>query len=433
MTIPLVLNALAYGFNAKSVLGHVSKQYPKYSKAINAAMAYGYPAATILKKIVDPHSTGEDSDQYMTQEERMFKADKRNTRKAWGQVAGGVAASGALGAGALGLLSRGASAAAQGVAGAVQSASPPPGGPTVPPGGGPPGGLTQQGMINQGLALGQKPQAPTQTGPTPIAPNQALPLQPEEQKFLDSYPQVTRVIDSHLARGKTPEEISNVLNSSKAMSPIVKNFEKIHGTPFASVIQQRQSPIEPKAELPTQQKGPTPMKSDIVITPFGAGNVHKVHKDNAYVNVDGKLKKVPIKELEEPSPEAQTAVADFLGIPEEDRSSNVALWFHDTQDDAMWVQWHHGGKFTKYKGFPNSLLEEIAAKNATPITTGQNQFGEWSPNDKKSLGAAINKYIKNDPRWKKSSAGETANENYVTYEPGYDYWHGLRKQPKRKK
>lgn len=461
-----IFQALKQGFNSKSILGVLAKQSPKLAKAIGAAEAAGYLHNSILKKLVGKES--DDSDAYLTEHERTKKRDANRQKRLTRNVASTIGTVGALGAGLASYLDKEPQTSNQQ--------------PTQTPPGNPPAAPTQasqqqapipaqkQQLLNKFQNL---PNAPTPMSPQGEAPQAAQPSQTETQ-----FPQALLSVRKQLQNGKTPEEIDEHMRNSVFYRSLVEKYENETQTPFLQKIKEisespqhaqemthkpQQMPKKPQ-EIPqpsqepqmpekvqnmpsiavqptTQAQTPSPLESEskplsegeTVITPQGVGEVHKIHGDNAFTKIDGKLRKVPLNDIEAPSPEATSFVADFLEIPEEDRSGPTALWFYDPEDQNLWVQWHYKGQITKYKQFPPDLLEEIAAKNATPITTGKNEFGEWSPADKKSLGAAIDQFIKKDPRWKKAGKDQPANTNYITYEPGYDYWNKLRSYPKRKK
>jgi hypothetical protein len=169
----------------------------------------------------------------------------------------------------------------------------------------------------------------------------------------------------------------------------------------------------------------------LVITPHGVGEIKHEGKKGIIAKVNGKDKSFFPNEIEKPSQDVIEAVSNILQIPEEDRSSNVALFTYDPDEEKMFIQYHNGESY-KYLHVSREKMMRIANKLHIPITEGKNIFGAWSPEDKESLGAALFQEILSDPLYKKPKKGEPPNPNYVKLDTMYDYWKKLRKQPKRK-
>jgi hypothetical protein len=169
----------------------------------------------------------------------------------------------------------------------------------------------------------------------------------------------------------------------------------------------------------------------LVITPHGVGEIKHEGKKGIIAKVNGKDKSFFPDEIEKPSQDVIEAVSNILQIPEEDRSSNVALFTYDPDEEKMFIQYHNGESY-KYLHVSRDKMMNIASKMHIPITEGKNIFGAWSPEDKESLGASLFQEILKDPLYKKPKKGEPPNPNYVKLDTMYDYWKKLRKQNKRK-
>jgi len=91
----------------------------------------------------------------------------------------------------------------------------------------------------------------------------------------------------------------------------------------------------------------------------------------------------------------------------------------------MIVQFHNG-EIYKYLDIDRNKIEILANKMGIPITEGENIFGAWSPEDKKSLGAAFYQQILKDPKYAKARKGEPSNPYWRKLETPYDYWEKLR-------
>lgn len=303
------------------------------------------------------------------------------------------------------------------------------------------------------------------------------------------FPHLASLVEKSLSFGKSPAEIYDSVKGSKFYSGLVKQVEEKTGTSFLDTIhqlaqeqgiqpqdiqqqvpeglpqvteqlpQEQQEPQElgdpieeqpvQKPIVPTEQSIPElpkpidqPKKSEPlkekeeVITPTGAGEIKKIKGNDAYIEEDGKLKKVPLDQVQKPSPEVEECVREavhkILDIPEEDRSSNISLFTYDPMDARAYFQFHNGESYVYLDMDPN-IVENIAQKKAVPITSGQNQYGEWSPNDKESIGASLWAYILKNPKYKKAGKGEPVNPFYRKLETKYDYYKKMRIQSKRKK
>ena len=403
-----IFKALASGFTADTILKQIAKQFPKHASKINAARAYGYLAPSILKQIVDPRGDSSKTDDYLTENEKAQRNYKKQTSDATQKVVGALGTAGAIGAGlyALGKNPGSALNPGQNGANAASQQSQP-----ITP------SPTTQGPV-------QQPQGPVQSFlnnklPSPTTATQPLnpPIDVSESRTLKQFPQLSSYVKKHIESGKSPEETYGLLQKSPTMAPIVKNFEQEH----------KQSLLE---SIPTIGKGAPKeaMKSmDTVVTPFGAGTIHKTKGDDAYVEVGSKLKKVPVSEIEPPSEDVIKAVSNILNIPEVDRSSNVSLFTYDPAESKMYVQFHNGETY-KYLDVDPEKVYTVANKLGIPVTEGENVFGAWSPEDKKSLGAALWQQFLSDPKYKRSKKGEPANPNYIKLDTLYDYWELLRKK-----
>ncbi len=416
-------NLINLGYTAADILDVVSKKNTGAGRKIRKVLSLGYPAVSVLKHLIGDSDSSDES--YLTREESTKNAienQKSSAKKNLGlgalALAGGVGLL-ARGAGVAGTLAQGANAASQ--AGAIANNAQLP---QASPQG--PGPLSVQGIQQQAQQLGSPSSVPNQPN-TPMGPPQ-----PEvdyyQTHFHKNYPQLETFVKKHQEAGKSPEETYQQTQIAKAYSPIVKKYEEESGRPFSEAIEQIYNTGSNKTELDTPIS--KPRESELVMTPEGSGNIHKLHGDNAYVKMDGKLKKVPVSELEKPPQDVVEAVSNILKIPEIDRSSNVALYLYDPSESKMIIQFHDGSAY-KYLDMDPEVIRKLAEKEATPITEGKNMYGAWSPDDPHgSLGAALWAYVLKDPKYKKAIKGQPANPNYMKLETLYDYWKDLRKKRK---
>ncbi len=430
-SITPIIQSLAGGWSAKTIVKQLAKKFPKLSPFISKAQIAGFQAPSILRSLVGKN---EDID---THESEISERRKR-TKKNIGM--GALAAAGGLTA----LLTRGATTAATAAAQAIPTSggTPPPSGSTSPI---PPskGGMLSPVPGGPIETSGQQPLIPT--GLPSMSPNQKASQVRHEKydtvannlpsKFERDYPQLPNFVKRMQEAGKTPEETYELAKQSPSLGPLVQKAEAQTGQSYLERIKQTGQKdkvgamAQFTAEKPEQQNAVS-AKGSVVMTPEGAGTIHKTHGDSSYVEVNGKLKKVPSNELEQPPEDVFKAVSDILQIPEIDRSSNVALFLYDPDESQAIFQFHDGSAY-KYRDIDPQVVHDIAEKNATPITSGQNAYGAWSPTDPHgSLGAALWAYLLKDPKYAKNIKGQPENPNYKKLQTLYDYLIKLRKKKK---
>jgi hypothetical protein len=227
-----------------------------------------------------------------------------------------------------------------------------------------------------------------------------------------------------------PQELPTMESASQELDAIQP---KIEGQDLEGLLENIKLPPVTKPE-PVKKAEHKPLDIDfknLVITPHGVGEIKHEGKKGIIAKVNGKDKSFFPDEIEKPSQDIIEVVSNILQIPEEDRSSNVALFTYDPDEEKMFIQYHNGESY-KYLHVSREKMMNIASKMHIPITEGKNIFGAWSPEDKESLGASLFQEILKDPLYKKPKKGEPPNPNYVKLDTMYDYWKKLRKQPKRK-
>ena len=432
-SITPIIQSLAGGWSAKTIVKQLAKKFPKLSPFISKAETAGFMAPSILRSLVGKN---EDIDTHESEISERRKRTKKNVGM------GALAAAGGLTA----LLTRGATTAATAAAQAI-----PPGGgapPTSPGGGAPP---TSPGGILAPIPGGPIPTPGQPQAQQPLIPSGQPAMTPNQQasqirnekfgavannlpsKFERDYPQLPNFVKRMQEAGKTPEETYELAKQSPSLGPLVQKAEAQTGQSYLERIKQTGQKdkvgamAQFTAEKPEQQNAVS-AKGSVVMTPEGAGTIHKTHGDSSYVEVNGKLKKVPSNELEQPPEDVVKAVSDILQIPEIDRSSNVALFLYDPDESKAIFQFHDGSAY-KYLDIDPQVVHDIAEKNATPITSGQNAYGAWSPTDPHgSLGAALWAYLLKDPKYAKNIKGQPENPNYKKLQTLFDYWAKLRKK-----
>jgi hypothetical protein len=254
-------------------------------------------------------------------------------------------------------------------------------------------------------------------------------------------------------------EITNNYAPENTLNPIgvldnedwVRLLQKIYpnvdfiSTPIGQVALKEQSSNEierviekeeKESQEAAQKSAPKPIPieeiKDVVITPNGPGEIEFEGKEGIIADVNGKQKSYRKDDYVKTDKEIIKAVQNILNIPEVDKSSNIVLFLYNPKDAEMYVQFHDGSTYKYYDVDPDKVYR-IANKMGIPITKGQNIYGAWSQEDRRSLGAAFHKEILKDPKYKKAAKGQPPNPNYYKLETLYDYWEKLRKKPKKKK
>lgn len=73
-------------------------------------------------------------------------------------------------------------------------------------------------------------------------------------------------------------------------------------------------------------------------------------------------------------------------------SSNVKKMMWDDTTLLLTIEFNDGSVY-EYEKVQESIFIDIAAGNAAPITSGENEYGSWSEGQKPSVGAAVHKYL----------------------------------------
>jgi hypothetical protein len=441
-----ILQAIAQGFTARSILKALGKKSPKVSKYVALATAAGFSPHVTLKKLVQPSKSAANTDDYLTLNEKTRKTQKDNRRKELTQAIGVLGTAGAAAAGLYSMLGKESPIEAwkKGVLNSAPGSNPSPPNqlatPTLAPQAN--AALTQSiqkeapELIKEGMGSPaseqrtpererllkiaenlpeEKPKAIVGEGIKPLQIDTPIVQIPRVET---QFPHIRKFVDKHLEAGKSPEEIYENIQKSG-----------LKGIADRHTQQTGQSYLDRIKELAGNQG----TSAGEVITPLGAGTIHNEKGNDAFVKIDNKLHKIPKDELEEPPKSAVEAVTNYLNIPEKDRSSNVALFAWNPDERRAYFQFHNEDSFYEYIDVDPAVVDAIAEKRAIPKTQGGNEYGVWSPEDAESIGAALWKYIISTPKYAKNKKGEPINPYYKKLPIKYDYWQKLRKPVRRKK
>jgi hypothetical protein len=480
----LLTSALFSGYTQKQLIDFLARKFPQHADKIRAAVAMGFTPNQVLSYLGGGRKevTKQPQRGALTEHERTRASEKAATSRInqGALAAGGIALGGVLASRLPGLLSA-----------AGYSPQPPTPNPTFPtnraplphqlppaqtlppvtntpspmPPIGPRGGATVPQPVNVPAAPGLPPQKAL---PTPVVekPAQQESLASPSSTAQSSPFEATEDSGAILAKlglkdrvekmrhqGKSPEMIlrvldkvapkemkqqvnlKEVLNDYLSQSPATRlaKLPQNAGIKFKGILEPFENkPLNPE-DYQTKPEDVKPLyKGSLAIGPTGKiGEIKAKAGADFILDEGGKGVKVKAEQLEQEPADVSEIVENILKIPEVDRSSVVSLFTYDPEDRVMYIQYHNGETY-KYLDVDPEEVREVAEKNSIPVTEGKSMYGAWSPDDKKSLGAALIKRFLQNPKYKKAKAGEPANPNYKKLETLYDYWEKLRKKPKRK-
>lgn len=175
-------------------------------------------------------------------------------------------------------------------------------------------------------------------------------------------------IDEDLAKqlAKSYEGISQQLTNPEMQTELQPNDENI---PEAKEM----------IEEPTEEAKPI-QKHETVSTPHGIGEVKSIKEKSALVEIDGKLHKVGIEELERPlftDDDVADAYDDLMAkIPEEHRSGFISWAGYDEDKNEIGFI-PRGGKYEVLTNITPEEAKKIKEGKGIARTTGTNREGLW--------------------------------------------------------
>lgn len=456
--IPQISKALSSGYTSKQVIDFLLRKFPQHSEKIKSAMAAGFTVEQVLKYIGGGRKAlTEEPIEATTEHQQTRKTDiqrRENVNKS-ALAAGGAAFSPLIASGAQAALSRALPQSLQklmpGIQNAIASSS------------------LDQGMPSspqfQGQPQTQTLEMPLSSQQPPInAPNiaQTSGLQQPEGKNIDvgellNKRGLLKHVEALAKEKRDPKEIAGILYSKYPNE--MKDFQKEAGENMEDAIadfmgQQQNMPknaenlgISPESVennpenkqindlLPKSNESveeiiepvkkeeikPKIEKKSIVSTPEGVGEVREIRGDKALVEVDGKIHKVDVEDLEEsPLPEKDLAdlYDDLLrGIESEtgEDVSRMVQWAGYNPKNNTLTFLPYTGKLYKYGNISKEDVELLTDILSTRKTTGENFIGIWKKDSKSPIGAALSTLIKR----LQAERGGKGNEYEETHEPIY--------------
>lgn len=456
-----IFKGLNSGYSPQQILQYLMKSIPQMAPTIQKAMKAGYPAQQILGFLSKSFETEDKSGMSESQiHASNTRADAERTK--FGLKAAATAVAAPVVAGAVGnALSRALPTNLRNMFGLGT------------PGNGPqPGGAPPSHPSN----IPSTPNAPNQTG-TALPPTQGTIQAPGQLSNVSSQPPISTTIPQapniqppqikHIDLGpvftKYPgikqkiDDLRNSGNDTVSISEYFRKFnanqtaklEKEFGQPIDSIVDeyfrtnpfkvttkrdlqknaeattnqpQVSAPVEPPIQkldkIEEVERKPIE-KSQTVASPQGVGEIKEIRGDKALIEVDGKLHKVNVDELEQEPEDLEDAVRDILSkIPEGEKSTALQSAIHVNLPEGknLTLMKFYDGKVAWYLDVPEDTYKSIALGTYEPKTKGKTGIGEYKPGVIDSRGAGFTEEIRNNPLYSKENKGKTWGYAFNEYD-----------------
>jgi hypothetical protein len=178
---------------------------------------------------------------------------------------------------------------------------------------------------------------------------------------------------------------------------VTQPFQEIPKVSKEALKQFEAQPVEfPKLDIAKIKKG-----QEVVTPSDELGTIEAFSGSGVLVNVDGKVKKLKIDELEGPPEFIKSAkiVIDPSQVEEAAKSAALGLVYHTPDKKNLSVMYQLSGDFYEYKrkdGQPidDDILNRIQNGMTMPITSGDSYLGAWDSSIADSRGTVVAKEIR---------------------------------------
>ena len=258
-----------------------------------------------------------------------------------------------------------------------------------------------------------------QSGKTPESP-EAERLKAKVQELLKQKPNLPeqerdRLIEGYPEAEITPEEAAAQLEQP-AIEPTEITEQQQPELPQETPEQEIQSELEPTKIEP---KTKISKEEDVVTKDGQLGKVKAQSGNNFLVEVDGKIKQIPMSELRGQPESIKKAkiVFDPSSVPEDMRSAALGISIPLPDKSAIIQMFGSSGEFYIYKrkdGKPISedVIRKIIDGTELPISTGETYMGAWNADEPDSRGSASHKYLVKNSQ-KETDEDDPGKEYYV--------------------
>lgn len=428
-----IFNAISAGYSSKQIIDYIIRQFPQHKDKIQNALAAGYTTERILQFLTGGRESVTNNFPMKTEHERTVESERQQqSRERQAALAtGGAIAAPLFAPMAEAALSRAAPQILQklqpSILGTAARSKP----------NAMPGQSQMQSPISSNIS-----QQPPNVNPSNIQQSSNIPQSKTNiTDIFNKYKGFTNQIDKLKATGNNPEQIAayfknfnptqtdkienesglpieemiskylksqDLLKSTKLVDrsveqegispqPIEKIKENEHATSELQVPGKTSSEILPETSKSTKETKPAEAKpiakKDIVETSQGIGEIRDIKEKHALVEIDGKLHKVPVEDIEkEPKDIADLYDDLFNAIPDEYKSRMMNFAGYDEENNELLFR-PHGGAAYVYKDIPSEFAEQLKNRLHRAKTTGKNMYGMWYEGDP-SYGAGMSKLIK---------------------------------------
>lgn len=445
MTVNTILQAIRQGYNVTHIIDWLSRNHPKLSRNIKAALKQGYTHDKIAEYLTEGRYASHGQRNQMLEGMSEQEKAERLAQGAPGDWKKPLSTALNVGATALGAygLARGLPMAASAIGGILGGNNPQPGpqpmsnAPIQPPPIASMGALPaitpaqNQSPLQQAIGTNQiSPSSGQNTAQTQLP-------SPQQTPSYDSVSIIQELgleekVNNLLAQGKSPEEVSRSLVGSFNPKQRKVFTEKVQRGLVPSTFTGLVKDYASKANIQHKVK---PVKGDIVATPHGLADLESIKEKEALIKDDeGKVRKVKVDDLiHSPLPKKDLAsLHDELvkGIEEktgEDVSRNVNWAGYDPKTNTLAYLPHLGALYTYEDILPEDQAQ-LTSLMSQRKTTGENFIGAWKEGTKSPIGAAMAALI----RKLQSERGGKGQEYSGKFETIYDALEPAKQAAKKK-
>lgn len=410
--IPQISKALSSGFTSKQVIDFIMKKFPEHAEKIQSAMTAGFTIDQILrflskgsKEKIEPDVPRGTPYSQMRNRQVQEKESRENK---------------ALGVGALAATSLAAPMATAALQRAIPSNLLQTVASSLPLGQSPLPSATIPATNTLPMPPINQPQQPPGNLSPQSMPQEPIPAQPQIKTInanqLFNNNQSKEKIDQLIKAGNGPLEVSGYFK--KFHPDIVKKIEKESGMPFQKVVDeyvqttptQEQKAVEPASQELDETKEiegeeeTQITKGESVIAPEGMGQVKEIRGNKALVEIDGKLKKVSVDDLEKPI-FSENEIADkydqyMESIPEEHKSGFISWSGYDEKRNVLGFI-PRGGSYFELENISPTEAHIIKEGVGIARTSGETREGLWILGED-TRGGLISQIIHDRKKKKKS-------------------------------
>lgn len=241
----------------------------------------------------------------------------------------------------------------------------------------------------------------------------------QPENINDAFRQVGKGITENLYKGLFESLQQGKDTFAGIKDPILKKAKEPFDKGLIKSPEDLRDFVTGKLKMP-ETSSESIVKGATVATPNGIGEVKSIKEKNALVEVDGKVTKVPIEELQPEPEEVRNSVFDFdpSKISEDLRSAPLNEVYLPYDRRHITVKYNAGLKPVRYiywrkddKPIATDYINKIVKGVQIPVSSGKSFWGAWNADTSDSRGAANYEELVSNAQ----EEGEPDN-------PEKDYW-----------